>query len=47
MKWPFRWNSDNVDHLAEHGVSPEEAETVVRRAKAPYPRLIGDEKYLV
>ena len=34
----FRWNEWNIDHIAEHGVRPEEAEAVVRNAKSPYPR---------
>ena len=44
---PFRWNTENVEHIAEHGVLPAEAENVVRRARAPFPRSIGDGKYLI
>jgi uncharacterized DUF497 family protein len=40
----FRWNEWNVDHLARHGVSPEEAEQVVRGGQ---PLYRGDGKYLV
>ena len=29
-----------------HGVSPEEAESVVRRARSPFPRIIEDDKRL-
>jgi uncharacterized DUF497 family protein len=43
----FRWNEWNLEHLARHGVSPEEAEMVVRAASRPYPRRIEDEKWLV
>ena len=43
----FRWNQWNVEHLANHGVDPDEAEDVVRRARGPYPRRIGDDKLLV
>lgn len=43
----FRWNRWNVEHLAEHGVSPESAEEVVEGARSPYPRRIGDDKLLV
>jgi len=25
----FDWDSDNVDHIAEHDVTPEEAETIL------------------
>ena len=43
----FRWNQWNVEHLANHGVDPEEAEEVVASAASPYPRHIGDDKMLV
>jgi len=33
-----RWNAWNVDHIGEHGVTPEEAEHVIRFARRPYPR---------
>ena len=47
MVLPFRWNADNVDHIAEHGVLPREAEYVVMHARSPFPRLIGEGKHLV
>jgi uncharacterized DUF497 family protein len=43
----FRWNAWNVDHIAQHGVSPEEAEYVVRHARRPYPRKLAAKKYIV
>lgn len=43
----FRWNDWNVEHLSTHGVSPAEAESVVRWARKPFPRKIGDAKWLV
>jgi uncharacterized DUF497 family protein len=43
----FRWNEWNIEHIAKHGVSPEEAETAVRRAKRRFPRKVEDEKWLV
>ena len=43
----FRWNDWNVEHLARHGVDPEEAEQVVTLARAPYPKGRPDGKYLV
>ena len=43
----FRWNAWNIDHIAEHGISVDEAEYVVRHAKAPYPSYEGDERWLV
>lgn len=49
MKPPsdFRWNGWNINHIAEHGVEPEEAEYVASRARAPWPRNVGDGKYMV
>ncbi len=29
----FRWNAWNVQHIAKHGVTPEETERVVRNAR--------------
>jgi uncharacterized DUF497 family protein len=43
----FRWVRWNRDHVAEHGVDPEEAEMVLRRAEPPYPRKIQEDKWLV
>jgi uncharacterized DUF497 family protein len=43
----FRWIEWNRDHIAEHGVSADEAETVVRHMRPPFPRQIGDDKLLV
>jgi uncharacterized DUF497 family protein len=43
----FRWIDWNRDHVAEHGVDPDEAETVVRLARPPYPRKIEEDKWLV
>jgi uncharacterized DUF497 family protein len=41
----FRWNEWNVEHIANHGVRPAEAEQVVRGAKRPFPVYRGDGKY--
>ncbi len=43
----FRWNQWNIEHLADHGVEPEEAEDVVVNASGLYPRRIGSDKLLV
>ncbi len=43
----FTWNDWNIDHLAEHGVLPADAEAVVRRARSPYPQARPDNKFLV
>lgn len=47
MRDDFRWNEWNLDHAAKHGVSPAEAEGVVRNARKPYPRGIGNDKWIV
>lgn len=43
----FRWNEWNVGHLAAHGVRPDEAESVIRQARRPYPLHREDDKWLV
>ena len=43
----FRWIAWNRDHVAEHGVEPEEAETVIRQAEPPFPQQVGDDRLLV
>jgi uncharacterized DUF497 family protein len=43
----FRWISWNQEHIAEHGVEPEEAEDAVRNTRAPFPLVQADERYLV
>jgi len=44
---PFRWNAWNLEHATSHGISPDEAELVVRNARAPYPHYRGGGKWLV
>jgi hypothetical protein len=43
----FLWDEANVEHIAEHGVLPDEPEYVIRCAKSPYPERIGDGKLRV
>jgi hypothetical protein len=43
----FAWDAENEDHIGRHAVAPDEAEYVVRRARPPYPRPIGEGKSLV
>jgi uncharacterized DUF497 family protein len=43
----FRWNRWNLDHATQHGVDPEEAQSVVARARAPFPLWRADDKWLV
>jgi uncharacterized protein len=43
----FRWNAWNIEHIAEHGVTPEEVEVVVCQARSPYPQAREDDKWRV
>jgi uncharacterized DUF497 family protein len=43
----FRWNNWNIEHIARHGVRPEDAEDVILEAETPYPQYHGDGKWLV
>jgi uncharacterized DUF497 family protein len=38
----YRWNAWNIEHIAQHGVRPAEAESVVTTGER---RKIGDKKY--
>lgn len=42
----FRWDEWNVEHLAKHGVRPDEAEHVVEHASHGDTAYRGDGKYL-
>jgi uncharacterized DUF497 family protein len=42
-----KWNDWNISHIAEHGVSPQEAEFVIAQARAPFPKYVGDGRHLV
>ena len=43
----FRWNAWNVEHIARHGVEPDDAETAVCGARRPFPMPRGHGKWLV
>jgi uncharacterized DUF497 family protein len=43
----YRWNDWNILHIAEHNLSPEDAEYVVDHARPPYPERTGNDKVLV
>jgi hypothetical protein len=43
----FRWNAWNIQHIAEHGIEASEAEYVADYARRPYPKMIGDGKWVV
>lgn len=43
----YRWNDWNIGHIADHRMSPAEAEFVVNGARPPYPKIIREGKRLV
>lgn len=43
----FQWDDDNVAHISEHGLGPDEAEYVVEHATPPFPRAVADGKFIV
>jgi len=43
----FRWNEWNLNHVREHGIEPWEAEQVVLRARAPFPKRYGNKRFFV
>ena len=43
----FRWNDWNIEHVQEHGVSPEEAEDLLREGHATLPVSYGGGKKVV
>ena len=46
MRYVFRWNWWNIEHVARHGVTTDEAEYVVNYPRRPYPNHQGD-RYMV
>ena len=43
----FYWDDDNEDHIAEHGVHPDQAKWVVLHPPRGYAIKIDESKYLV
>lgn len=43
--YDFRWIHWNAEHIGEHGVSPGEAEYVVRHEQPPWPRREGPNEF--
>lgn len=43
----FSWDEWNIDHVAKHGVTPADAEYVVRHAEQPFPGVLADDKLVV
>jgi uncharacterized DUF497 family protein len=46
-RYEFRWNDWNVEHIARHGVTPQDAEFVVEHARPPYPEKRDDGRWYV
>jgi uncharacterized protein len=44
QEYEFWWDDDNIDHIADHGVEPYEAEEVV--TNRPWLKHVGEGKYL-
>jgi hypothetical protein len=47
VKYRFRWNEWNLEHVQKHGCTPIEVESAVRHGGRGYPRKIGEAKYEV
>jgi uncharacterized protein len=50
MEHGFDWDDANVDHIAEHGISPEEAQDALLdpyRLPAPAHRVRGEQRRAV
>jgi uncharacterized DUF497 family protein len=47
MPGDFRWIGWNIGKVEGHGLTADEVEYVVNNARRPYPRPIGNEKWLV
>jgi uncharacterized DUF497 family protein len=47
MSYDFRWIEWNIRKVESHGLSVAEVEYVVNSARRPYPKPIGNEKWLV
>jgi len=47
MFYDFRWIAWNVGKIEGHGVMTADVEYVVNHANRPYPKPIGNEKWLV
>jgi uncharacterized DUF497 family protein len=41
----FAWDDRNVAHIGKHGVTPPEAEFIVRHARSPFPESSRDGKF--
>lgn len=47
MAFVFAWDDWNSEHVTKHGSNATSAQYVVEHAEDPFPREIGDGKFLV
>jgi uncharacterized DUF497 family protein len=47
MPYDFRWIDWNIGKVEKHGLTAGDVEYVVEHARRPYPKPIGNEKWLV
>jgi len=47
MRYSFRWIDWNLGKVEKHGLTPIDVEYAVNHARRPYPKPIGNEKWLV
>jgi uncharacterized DUF497 family protein len=45
--YEFRWIDWNIEKVNGHGLAGSDVEEVVNAARRPYPKPIGNEKWLV
>lgn len=47
MSYDFRWIDWNISKVEGHGLSTDDVEYAVNTAHRPYPKPVGNEKWLV
>ncbi len=47
MPYDFRWIDWNIGKVEGHGLTPPQVEYVINRAHRPFPKPMGNEKWLV
>ena len=47
MFYDFRWIAWNVGKIESHGLTVDQVEEVVNAARRPYPKPMGNDKWLV
>jgi uncharacterized DUF497 family protein len=47
MFYEFRWIAWNIEKVQKHGLDIKDVESVLNRARRPFPKPIGNEKWEV